>query len=96
MSKSFKGSAFVSKNIMDNLEEEFYLKINGEIKQLGKSSEMIFSIERLIVYLSKFVALKKGDLIFTGTPSGVGKLSKKNVVEIGFSKNKNAEKYLVV
>jgi len=35
-------------------------------------------------------------LIFTGTPSGVGKLSKKNVVEIGFSKNKNAEKYLVV
>ena len=96
LSKSFKGSAFVSKNIMDNLEEEFYLKINGEIKQLGKSSEMIFSIERLIVYLSKFVALKKGDLIFTGTPSGVGKLSKKNIVEIGFSKNKNAEKYLVV
>ena len=46
--------------------------------------------------ISKFVALKKGDLIFTGTPSGVGKLSKKNIVEIGFSKNKNAEKYLVV
>jgi len=56
---------------------------------------MIFSIERLIVYLSSFINLQKNDLIFTGTPSGVGALKKNDVVEIGFSDSNDFEKYII-
>lgn len=48
------------------------LKKNGETVQRSDSSQMIFSIDQLISYVSRFVTLKIGDLIFTGTPSGVG------------------------
>ena len=95
MSKSFNGSAVVSKNVKRKLGDEFYLKTNGQIKQSGKTSNMIFSIERLIVYLSSFINLQKNDLIFTGTPSGVGALKKNDVVEIGFSDSNDFEKYII-
>lgn len=55
----------------------FRLEKNGEIVQQGNSKDMIFNIDQIISYLSQFVTLKIGDLIFTGTPAGVGK------VEIG-------------
>jgi 2-keto-4-pentenoate hydratase/2-oxohepta-3-ene-1,7-dioic acid hydratase in catechol pathway len=45
---------------------------NGEIVQTGNTSDMIFSIDEIISYISRFMTLKTGDLIFTGTPSGVG------------------------
>ena len=45
---------------------------NDKLVQHGKSSDMIFNINQIIAYVSKFVTLKTGDLIFTGTPSGVG------------------------
>ena len=48
------------------------LKKNEEIVQNGNTSDMIFSIEKIIAYISQFVSLKMGDLIFTGTPAGVG------------------------
>ena len=51
---------------------EFKLLINGIQVQYGKASDMIFSYEKIISYVSKFVSLKMGDLIFTGTPAGVG------------------------
>jgi len=51
---------------------EFKLLINGIQVQYGKATEMIFSYEKIISYVSKFVSLKMGDLIFTGTPAGVG------------------------
>jgi len=50
----------------------FELKINGESKQKGNSKDMIFSFDKIIAYVSKFVTLRTGDYIFTGTPEGVG------------------------
>ena len=50
----------------------FQLKINGELRQEGNSKNMIFSFARIIAYVSQFISLKTGDLIFTGTPEGVG------------------------
>ncbi|MBM3405075.1 MAG: fumarylacetoacetate hydrolase family protein, partial [Bacteroidetes bacterium] len=50
----------------------FHLKLNGQVVQQGNSRDMIFPFEQIISYLSHFMTLKTGDLIFTGTPSGVG------------------------
>lgn len=81
LAKGFDGSAPVGEFIpvsdagdIDNID--FRLEINGNIVQKGNSSEMIFSVSTLIEYISKFFTLKTGDLIFTGTPAGVSKLSK--------------------
>ncbi len=46
--------------------------INGETRQDGNSRDMIFSFDQIIAYISKFITLRIGDLIFTGTPKGVG------------------------
>tara|TARA_Y100001954_G_C15685572_1_gene540041 strand:- start:25 stop:642 length:618 start_codon:yes stop_codon:yes gene_type:complete len=78
-SKGFDGSAVVS-NLFIPLQDlggdvqnlNFELKNNGKVVQSGNSSEMIFSVDDLIVYLSKYMTLKTGDLIYTGTPAGVG------------------------
>lgn len=75
--KAFDGAApiskFISKNkfkSVDNLN--FNLDINGERVQAGNTANMIFSIDYLISYLSQFFTLKIGDMIYTGTPEGVG------------------------
>ena len=60
---------------------DFYLLKNGEKVQEGNPSQMVFDIDRIIEYVSKFMTLKKGDLIFTGTPSGVGKMEVNDVFE---------------
>jgi len=80
IAKSFEGSAPISKNFipkdqldLNNLSFSFYQ--NGELKQAGNSSDMIFSIDQIIAYISKFMTLKKGDLIYTGTPAGVGPIA---------------------
>jgi len=52
----------------------FHLNINSKPIQTGSSSLMIFPIEKIISYVSKYITLKKGDLIYTGTPSGVGQI----------------------
>ncbi|RUT78588.1 fumarylacetoacetate hydrolase family protein [Ancylomarina longa] len=75
--KAFDGAApiskFVPKNRFASLDHlNFNLDINGKRVQIGNSENMIFSIDYLISYLSKFFTLKIGDLIFTGTPEGVG------------------------
>ena len=74
--KAFDGSApigkFISKNELLTLENlPFELKINGQSKQVGNTKDMIFSIDKIIAYVSQFVTLKVGDLIYTGTPKGV-------------------------
>ena len=51
---------------------DFLLDINGETVQKGNTAQMIFSFEQIIAYVSRFITLKTGDLIFTGTPAGVG------------------------
>lgn len=53
----------------------FSLNKNNETVQFGDSNQMIFSFDKIISYLSKFITLKKGDLIFTGTPAGVGEVN---------------------
>ena len=74
--KSFDNSAPIgkfenkTKFILNNIN--FSLTINGEQKQLGNSSDLIFSFDQIISFVSKFISLKVGDLIYTGTPSGVG------------------------
>ena len=75
--KAFDGSApvgqFVNKsNFKDLRDLNFSLKIDGETRQVGNTSNMIFYIDSIIEYVSKFFTLKIGDLIFTGTPEGVG------------------------
>ncbi|MBN2892863.1 MAG: fumarylacetoacetate hydrolase family protein [Bacteroidales bacterium] len=77
--KAFDNSApisslFLKKEelILNNID--FNLVINDKITQSGNSSEMIFDFDDIISYVSKFVTLKIGDLIFTGTPAGVGKV----------------------
>lgn len=66
------GFKFISKNELDFSNVNFFLHKNGTIVQHGQTSDMIFSIETIISYVSQFITLKTGDLIFTGTPSGVG------------------------
>ena len=78
IAKSFDQSAPLSKIWIPikNKEEEikFELEKNGEIVQKGTSHSMIFTFDQIIAYVSKFITLKKGDLIYTGTPSGVGEV----------------------
>ncbi|MGL4333089.1 MAG: fumarylacetoacetate hydrolase family protein [Bacteroidales bacterium] len=76
ISKAFDNSAvlgeFIPTENMDMNNITFYMNLNGETKQTGCTAEMIFSINKIVAYCSQFFTLKKGDLIFTGTPSGVG------------------------
>lgn len=66
-------SKFVDKDTLGNVNNiDFSLFKNDKPVQQGNSSDMIFSIDTIIAYISKFVTLKIGDLIFTGTPEGVG------------------------
>lgn len=78
--KAFDGSApvgeFIPKaNIQDLNNVDFSLKINGDLKQKGNTGNMLFSIDAIIEYVSQFFTLKIGDLIFTGTPEGVGPIA---------------------
>lgn len=77
IAKAFDNSAPVSKFLsLDKLhpvdEINFHLTINGNIVQKGFSGDMIFPVDQLISYISRYQTLKIGDLLFTGTPSGVG------------------------
>ncbi|HPE43069.1 MAG TPA: fumarylacetoacetate hydrolase family protein [Bacteroidales bacterium] len=77
IAKAFDFSAPIGKFIplhafKDKNDIPFGLKINDEWRQQGNSQNMIFSFDRIIAYVSQFVTLRSGDLIFTGTPEGVG------------------------
>ena len=91
IAKGFNGAApissFVAKNNYDLDNLNFSLTIDGSVKQEGNTKLMLFSFDYIISYLSKFFLLKKGDLIFTGTPSGVGPVEIGNRLEI-FIENK--------
>lgn len=69
----------------------FHLDVNGKTVQSGNTSDMIFSIEQIIAYVSKFITLKTGDLIFTGTPEGVGAVQKGDVLSLFLEKKKMHE-----
>lgn len=66
-------STFIPKSEVEDLNNlDFRLEIDSEVKQQGNTSMMLFNFDYTISYLSRFFTLKKGDLIYTGTPSGVG------------------------
>lgn len=81
LAKGFDGSAplgkFMPVSTFRNVNDlNFRLDINGTTVQKSNTSDMIFSIGQIIEFVSRFFTLKTGDLIFTGTPSGVGALKK--------------------
>ncbi len=81
ISKAFDGSApigeFISvESVGDVNNLDFRLEINNRVVQQSNTSDLIFGIDEIISYVSRFFTLKTGDLIFTGTPSGVGSLKK--------------------
>jgi len=74
--KAFDSSApigkFVNKSTFTDLNNiNFHLDVNGQLRQQGNTKDLIFSFDKVIAYVSKFVTLKTGDLIYTGTPEGV-------------------------
>lgn len=76
-------SSFVSASEVENSEDlDIKLFQNGFVKQHGNSSEMIFSIANLIAFLSQIYTLHPGDLIFTGTPEGVGPVESGDTLEV--------------
>jgi acylpyruvate hydrolase len=67
------GNEFIQVTDFKDIQNiNFYLTVNDKTVQQGNTSHMIFKINQLISYVSKFITLKQGDLLFTGTPSGVG------------------------
>jgi len=85
--KSFDNSAVIGKFV--SLKEEgwnideipFRLDIDGKTVQQGNTADMIFKVDEIIEYISRFITLKMGDLIFTGTPAGVGKVEINNQLQ---------------
>lgn len=77
IAKAFNGSAPIGEfkpvaDFTDLADIDFHLTINGELRQKGNTSLMLFDFGTIIAYVSRFFTLKKGDLIYTGTPAGVG------------------------
>lgn len=97
IAKGFNGSAPISdrfiplRNIKDLKNINFKLEVNGQVRQQGNTSLMLFSFECMVAYLSKFFTLKTGDLIFTGTPSGVGPVQKGDKLAAYFENDKMLE-----
>lgn len=79
LAKGFDGSAPISKFIpkagLDLQNLDFNLLLNDKTQQSGNTSLMIYSIDSIIAYVSKYFTLKVGDIIFTGTPKGVSKVN---------------------
>ncbi len=80
ISKAFDNSAvigsFIPKEVIADIQNiDFHLDLNGNIVQQGNSKDMIFPVSELIAYISKFFTIKIGDILYTGTPVGVGKVS---------------------
>nr|WP_275450240.1 fumarylacetoacetate hydrolase family protein [Bartonella vinsonii] len=85
LSKGFKRAAYVS----DFIDKEkikdpitFEMKLNGETRQLGNTENIIFSFRKIISFLSSYIQLENGDIIYTGTPQAVGKLSQFDRIEL--------------
>ncbi|KAM6299095.1 oxaloacetate tautomerase FAHD1, mitochondrial [Aegotheles albertisi] len=79
-------SDFVPKEkIPDPHKLKIWLKVNGELRQEGETSMMIFSIPYLISYISEIFTLEEGDLILTGSPQGVGSVEAGDEIEAGIS-----------
>jgi len=88
IAKCFDTSAVLSEFVLKDdhnltLDEEIFLTVNDEERQRDKLNKMIFKPAELVQYLSSLMTLDEGDLIFTGTPKGVGKVNKGDVIKAG-------------
>lgn len=77
LSKSFDGAAAIGEwvgkdKFLDVQALRFHLDINGQTVQEGCTADMVFGIDEIVAYISQYFTLKTGDVIFTGTPAGVG------------------------
>ncbi len=84
--KSFDGAAvvgnWVDKNQFESMDTlNFHLEKNGDKVQIGNTANMLWKIDEIIAYVSQYFTLKIGDIIFTGTPSGVGKVKPNDELE---------------
>lgn len=90
--KAFDGAAVIGnwitkEELKDVNNLSFSLEKNGKVVQAGNTSHMLWKIDELIEYVSKYFTLKIGDIIFTGTPAGVGQVNTNDKL-IGFIENK--------
>jgi len=86
LAKAFDNSAAVSNflpktDYADMYDLKFELQINNETRQKGHTANLLFSFEKIISFVSQYITLKKGDLIFTGTPEGVGQVKQGDQLE---------------
>jgi len=86
LAKAFDNSAAISTflpkaDFADMYQLQFELQINKETRQNGHTSNLLFSFEHIISFVSQYITLKKGDLIFTGTPEGVGQVKQGDQLE---------------
>jgi len=84
--KSFDGAAvignWVDKNKFESMDSlNFHLEKNGEKVQVGNTNNMLWKIDEIIAYVSQYFTLKIGDIIFTGTPSGVGRVIANDILD---------------
>lgn len=91
--KAFDGSAvigdFISIKVFNSLENlNFELTNNGKTVQKGNTANMLWKIDELIAYVSQYFTLKIGDIIFTGTPTGVAKVNPNDILEGFLEDNK--------
>ena len=99
LAKMFNHSAPVSQMLdpddYPNLQNlNFELKVNGEVKQKGATGDMIFPIEELVAFITQYITVKKGDLIFTGTPAGVGSVQVNDRLEASLEGKKLLDFYV--
>ncbi len=99
LAKAFDGSApvsdFLPKTSFDDLYKmDFKLDVNQQTRQQGNTKDLLFSFEKIIAFVSQYITLKKGDLIFTGTPQGVAKVSIGDHLEGYLANNKLLDFYV--
>ena len=99
LAKAFDNSAavsnFVGKDKFADLKNiNFKLDVNGNERQIGNTSLMLFSFDYIISFVSQYITLKKGDLIFTGTPQGVAKVNIGDRLE-GYLENEKLLDFLI-
>ena len=82
------GEFMPKENFPDLKNISFQLNINGKPRQIGNTKDLIFSFEKIIAYVSQFITLKTGDLIFTGTPEGVSAVNIGDVLEASIENKK--------
>ena len=83
--KGFDGSCPLGpwiETVLDPNDIRIETRLNGEIRQAAQTSDMVFGVAELIEYITEFMTLLPGDVLLTGTPEGVGRLTKGDVVEV--------------